>query len=148
MCLNLIFLFTSDLWKSPGETSAAGCAEVGPVGFTGNETQSIYWSKRPDNISVIWFSVNKEPGEQRKDSGVGCCIFDVQLFDHSNLDKNSKIISEDQTVPSRETESDESNVHPSDAPLLSCDPDKSSQRSRLESQIKQSRTCTKVNGFI
>lgn len=153
------------IWKSPGESPVAASAEVertrdqfssvtkaGSAGFTANSSlpaissQSIYWSNRADNASESLGSVvNKESGEKRKSSGAGCRLFGIQLFDHSNLDEFSTGVDEDLPVPSLEAESDRSNVNRSDVPSLSCDPDKSSQRSPSESQSKQSRTCTKVH---
>lgn len=146
------------MWKSPGESPAAACAEVerardqfssvtkaGSIGFTANSalpaitSQSIYLSHRTENVSESFGSViNKESGGKRKSNGTGCRLFGIQLFDHSNLDETSTRVGEDQPIPSLEAESDRSNINRSDVPSLSCDLDKS-----LLS--KQSRTCTKVH---
>lgn len=146
------------MWKSPGESPAAACAEVerardqfssvtkaGSIGFTANSalpaitSQSIYLSHRTENVSESFGSViNKESGGKRKSNGTGCRLFGIQLFDHSNLDETSTRVGEDQPIPSLEAESDRSNINRSDVPSLSCDLDKSFLS-------KQSRTCTKVH---
>lgn len=129
--------------------------KAGSAVFTANSSvpaissPSLYWPNRVDTVSESLGSViNKDFGEKRKQNGAGCRLFGIQLFDHSNLDENSARVGDDQPVPSLEAESDRSNVNRSDLPSLSCDPDKSSQKSLLDSQSKQNRTCTKVMYFF
>ncbi|GAB4848561.1 Arf GTPase arf1 [Ancistrocladus abbreviatus] len=148
-----------DQYTSPNISSVT---KVNSIGFGQNSSlsmgpsQSLFWSSRVENLPGSFGSVvSKESGDKRQGSGTGCRLFGIQLVDHCTLGEASEgaIISgrveEERPVPSMEAESDShcepSNLNQSDIPSVSCEPEKSSQRSPQEPPIKQTRTCTKVH---
>nr|QGJ03856.1 ARF1 [Eucommia ulmoides] len=110
----------------------------------------MHWSSAVEPVTESLSPVvNKDTGIRRPANGYR--LFGIELVDHSITEETSQVVVsgtavEDQPAPSFDAESDRhSNVHRSDVPSISCDPEKSCLRSHQESQSRQIRSCTKVH---
>lgn len=155
--------------RLPGEQHPSpvisSVAKTGTVGFNTNSSlaansrQLTYWSNTVDKISRSFSTINKESNEESGDMRTGCAtgcrLFGIELVNHPKPDDNSAraILTESrehqQPNLSVEAESDhcseQLNINLSEAPSMSYEPDRSSQRSLQEPRSKQCRTCTKVH---
>ncbi|PON66617.1 Auxin response factor [Parasponia andersonii] len=145
-----------ELYPSPQFNSAS---KSNPHSFSGNSnlgaisSNTMYWSNRVDAATES-FSINKDSGERRQNTGNGCRLFGIQLVDNSNLEDTSPVgaltgtFGDTQAVPSLDADSEHSepsNVNRVDHPSVSCDAEKSSLISPQELQSRQIRSCTKVH---
>lgn len=133
-------------------TNFLGIGGNNPLGAVSNTSR---WSNRMENSTVPTESVvPKESGEKRQSTGSGCRLFGIELLENSGIEESMPAATfagkgvDDRSVPSLDAESDlhsePSNVNRSDVPSVSCDAEKPSMLSPLESQSKQIRSCTKV----
>ncbi|XP_030498838.2 auxin response factor 1 isoform X2 [Cannabis sativa] len=147
-----------ELYSSPKFSSASKSTSLG---FSGNNnlatmsSNTMYWSNRVDAVTDS-FSIYKDSGERKQNSGSSCRLFGIQLVHNSNLEDTSPVqvvamagsFGDALPVPSLDAESEHSepsNVNRADHPSVSYDAEKSSLRSPQESQSRQIRSCTKVH---
>ncbi|KAF7842825.1 auxin response factor 1-like [Senna tora] len=145
-----------DLYSSSKFSSTAanflGIGGSNPVGVVSNN--STHWNNRVENSTES--VAPKESGEKRQNTGSGCRLFGIQLLENSNVEERMRTVTlssgragDDRSVPSLDAESDQhsepSNINRPDVPSVSCDAEKSSLQSPLESQSRQIRSCTKVH---
>ncbi|KAF8412017.1 hypothetical protein HHK36_004576 [Tetracentron sinense] len=152
-----------DLYPSPNSTSFfSSVTRVSSLGFTGNSSpvaissNPMYWSNRAEPQTESFAPIiNKECGENRKETGSGYRLFGIQLVDNSNVEEALPVVTmsgrvgEDQPLPSLDADSDGQshplNLKQSDIPAASSEPEKSCVRSPHEMQSRQTRSCTKVH---
>ncbi|KAF4356871.1 hypothetical protein F8388_018551 [Cannabis sativa] len=147
-----------ELYSSPKFSSASKSTSLG---FSGNNnlatmsSNTMYWSNRVDAVTDS-FSIYKDAGERKQNSGSSCRLFGIQLVHNSNLEDTSPVqvvamagsFGDALPIPSLDAESEHSepsNVNRADHPSVSYDAEKSSLRSPQESQSRQIRSCTKVH---
>ncbi|CAI0437652.1 unnamed protein product [Linum tenue] len=133
------------------------------AGFSGNSplsavttTSSMYWPKQVEGVTEsLSPAVNRISGDMKQGSGNGYRLFGIQLVDNCNREETSPVgaVSKpgqaDCPILSLDAESDQqsepSNFNRSEIPSVSCDPEKSSLRSPMESHSRQVRSCKKVH---
>ncbi|GLT90698.1 hypothetical protein SLE2022_086190 [Rubroshorea leprosula] len=141
-----------DLYPSPKFSHAA---KANSIGFSGDgglpvvSSRSMYWPTRVESVkeSFVPF-VNKETSERHQGTGNGYRLFGIQLL-NNNSDEVSQMVAitaaDEQPDADTDQNSEPSNLNRSDFPSVSCDLEKSYQRSPQESQSRQIRSCTKVH---
>ncbi|KAG6422157.1 hypothetical protein SASPL_118720 [Salvia splendens] len=158
------------MWKSPADSpSFAGCdpsrgrgkyqspklsdgTRISGINFNENFlpilSNSVY---QPNQIATAAESF--APLSEKRQAN-GCRLFGIELLDQSHIDDTSPAIQsesaiEDSHVPLdaeyEQQHSGPSDCKPSDAPSVSCDPDKSCLGSPHDAHTRQIRSCTKVH---
>uniref|UniRef100_A0A7N0SWU0 Auxin response factor n=1 Tax=Kalanchoe fedtschenkoi TaxID=63787 RepID=A0A7N0SWU0_KALFE len=142
-----------ELYQSPKLSNSLAFSTT--TSIPADSSNSLYWPNHGENAMDSYIPIsNVESAEKRQGNGNSCMLFGIKISDNSKNEEAQTarmpgIILDKRPAISVDVESDPhsepSNVNHSDAPSLSCEPDKSHMRSPQELQSRQVRSCTKVH---
>lgn len=138
----------------------SSASQPSSIGFNANIAPStaasshMCWPIRTETQSDTFSaSINREPCDKKQETGKGCRLFGIQLFESSEIEETSRVptisgVGLDKPVTSLEADSDQqsrpSNIDQSDAAAVNSEPENLCLKLAQETQGRQLRSCTKV----
>ncbi|XP_009379878.2 auxin response factor 7 [Musa acuminata AAA Group] len=139
----------------------SSASQPSSIGFNANIAPStaasshMCWPIRTETQSDTFSaSINREPCDKKQETGKGCRLFGIQLFESSEIEETSRVptisgVGLDKPATSLEADSDQqsrpSNIDQSDAAAVNSEPENLCLKLAQETQGRQLRSCTKVH---